>query len=446
MAEASETRLVWRRQLQWVTAAYSLAWLLAANLVGLWLALLLVWPELGRGLGEWTYGRWMPLHMEWQLYGWCALPLVGLLMASYLAPRYGSRVEDLHLGFRAWSLALLLGGWLSLHGQVSGKLFLNWQGLGRVAFPVAQLLLLAVLAAGFWVAWRRRKDSGIKLAMKALGLLVLASSPVALFITAGAEVYPPIDPTSGGATGHSLLASTLGIILIFGLMPWLLRVPARDANGALRVKVFAAAYLVSGAAWALMEHGNASNESLNQVLGLGVLLAWVPLVVWYHGGFVWPPELRLWQYAFYAWWGLLTVDGFITFLPGVLDVLKFTNALVAHAHLAMAGMIGALNMMVLGSLGSVEAGDPWCDRTAFWLWQIGLLTYVIVMTGQGVREGLEPQVLWGENGLTQSAYVVRLMAGVLMLAASIRWCWRIARVRPRADTERQVAYVGSNKS
>lgn len=436
MAEEAELSPAWRRQLQRVTATYSFVWLLAANLVGLWLALLLDWPQLGRGLGEWTYGRWMPLHMDWQLYGWCALPLVGLLMNSYLSPRYGSKPGDLHVGFLAWSLALLLGGWLSLNGQVSGKLFLNWSGVGRVYFPVAQLVLLAVLSMGVWGAWRRRKNSVRVLTIKALGLLVCASSPVVLFITAGGEVYPPIDPSSGGATGHSLLASTLGIILIFGLMPWLLRVPARR-RAATRVKVFTAAYVLSFGVWALIEHGNASNESINQVLGLGVLLAWIQLVVWYHRGFDWPVGLRFWQYAFYAWWGLLTIDGFITFLPGILDVLKFTNAMVAHAHLAMAGMLSAFNMLVLGSLGPWQDRDPWLDRSSFWCWQLGTLAYVAVMTVEGVREGLHPHVLWSANGNTQAFYIIRTLAGLLMLFASIRWFLLAAGMSAAKDQKKE---------
>lgn len=191
----------------------------------------------------------------------------------------------------------------------------------------------------------------------------------------------------------------------------------------------------------LIEHGNATNESLNQIFGLGVLLVWVPLIVWYHRGFEWPSDLRLWQYAFYAWWGLLTVDGFITFLPGVLDVLKFTNAMVAHAHLAMAGMVGSLNMLILGSLGPSKASDPWLDRSAFWCWQLGTLAYVVVMTGEGVREGLQPQVLWGENGLTQALYLVRLLAGVSMLVASVRWCWLAAGMFGQSKSERRLSYL-----
>ena len=57
----------WGRQLQSITALYSMLWLLASSMVGLWLAALLIWPGLGRLTGEFSYGRWMPMHMDWQL-------------------------------------------------------------------------------------------------------------------------------------------------------------------------------------------------------------------------------------------------------------------------------------------------------------------------------------------------------------------------------------------
>jgi cytochrome c oxidase cbb3-type subunit 1 len=133
--------------------------------------------------------------------------------------------------------------------------------------------------------------------------------------------------------------------------------------------------------------------------------------------------------AFLFWWGVLTVSGFISFLPGVLDVMKFTNGLVAHAHLAMAGMMGALNMLVLGSLGRAEAGDPWSDRAAFWLWQFGTLIYVVSMLLQGVREGLDPTVLFGANAGTTLLYGIRLLAGALLVVANVRWLCALERVR-----------------
>jgi len=415
----------WKRRLQGTTTLYSLLWLLAANLVGLWLAAILIWPEWGKLGGEFTYGRWMPLHMDWQLYGWCALPLVGLLMRYFLSEEDG---VDAHIGFIAWSVAMALGGILSLNGVVSGKLFLSWAGFGRVAFPVAQVVLWAILLRASFARWRRIKKTDTKQIIQAVVLVLLLISPISLFWTAGAQVYPPIDPESGGATGHSLLASSLGILAIFGLLPLVLGVPPRECAARWR-RIYLWSFVASVVAWALLDHGNATNTQPSQILGLGVLLLWVPLLYQYYHAYIWPERLRIWLGAFLFWWAVLTVSGFITFLPGVLDVMKFTNGLVAHAHLAMAGMVSALNMLVLGSLGRAEVGDPWSDRAAFWLWQVGTLVYVISMMIQGVREGLDPTVLVGENTWTTILYSIRLLAGGLLVLVNVRWLWGLERLR-----------------
>ena len=415
----------WRRRLQGTTALYSLLWLLAANLVGLWLATILIWPDLGKCLGEFSYGRWMPLHMDWQLYGWCSLPLVGLLMSYYLSAEDGA---DAHCGFLAWSVALGLGGILSLHGAVSGKLFLNWSGIGRIAFPVAQVVLWAILLRAVVLRWWRIRQFDTKLWLQ-LGLLVLlAVSPVSLFWAAGADVYPPIDPESGGATGHSLLASSLGILFIFGWLPLFLKLQAKPPAQR-RARLYGVALVASVGVWWLLGHGNEANTQAGQVAGLGVLLLWVPLVVRHYQAYVWPVGIVTWLRAFFFWWGFLTLSGFISFLPGVLDVMKFTNGLVAHAHLAMAGMLGAFNMMILGTLGRSETGDPWTDRCSFWLWQAGTLLYVLSMLVEGVREGRDPSVLFGVNAGTTALYSVRLIAGLLLVVANLRWLYLLEGVR-----------------
>jgi cytochrome c oxidase cbb3-type subunit 1 len=189
------------------------------------------------------------------------------------------------------------------------------------------------------------------------------------------------------------------------------------------------AFISSVVGWLVLDHGNAANTQPGQILGLGILLLWVPLLLQYYRAYAWPEGLRLWLGAFLFWWGFLTVSGFISFLPGVLDVMKFTNGLVAHAHLAMVGMVGALNMLVLGSLGRAEAGDPWSDRFAFWLWQAGTLIYVLSMLTQGVREGLDPTVLIGANAGTSILYGVRLLAGGLLVVANVRWLRALEKVR-----------------
>src|SRR5579863_2085825 len=70
-----------------VTAWHSLAWLLLSNCIGMLLGALLLFPRLNRFLGEWTYGRWAPLHLNLNLYGWCSLPPVAWLFHVYQADR-----------------------------------------------------------------------------------------------------------------------------------------------------------------------------------------------------------------------------------------------------------------------------------------------------------------------------------------------------------------------
>ena len=60
---------------------HALGWLVFGNAVGLYLSVLLIIPAWQ--VGEWTYGRWVPVHLNVQLYGWTALPLVAWLFSMY---------------------------------------------------------------------------------------------------------------------------------------------------------------------------------------------------------------------------------------------------------------------------------------------------------------------------------------------------------------------------
>ena len=108
--------------IQLTVARYSLFWLLAANVVGVWLSWLLVYPQANDWLAPLSYGRWMPLHMDWHLYGWSSLPLLGMLMVQYWDVSERG-VAKIGLVYALWSSALIVGamGWLS--GEVTGSLF-----------------------------------------------------------------------------------------------------------------------------------------------------------------------------------------------------------------------------------------------------------------------------------------------------------------------------------
>jgi len=401
---------------------FSFAWLTAANLAGLLLSLLLLFPSFGSILGPLTYGRLMPLHMEWQLYGWCSLPLVGLLLREFES-NSPDTASSRRFALLAWSTGLLVGGAGFLAGHASGKLFLSWSGLSRTFFPIALCLVWSVLATHWMQNLRDGTISGLRKKVQAVLLAVLACVPFALYYSSSRTVYPPVNPGSGGATGHSLLASTLGLVGLFAAAPVLLGLHRRTSRS------FRAFWILYTLLWILywsIHHGNASNREWNQILGLGSLLVLVPFFWAYLRCWSWPAGAGPWLLAFLGWWALLTVNGWITYLPGILDRLKFTNALVAHAHLAMAGMVTAFSFILFTCLGGEkeEPSRPLGGWPGFLVWNSACLLMVGILFLQGWREGGDPGLLFGRNLQTTINYSVRTLSGTAMLTVGIIWFFR----------------------
>ena len=198
-----------------MAARHALAWLVLGNGVGLWLALLLVAPALQ--VGEWTYGRWVPVHLNVQLYGWTAWPLVAWLFHIYEVNRSSKAAAWAPAVVWAWTAALCLGALHWLAGKTSGKIVLDWQGAPLWGLVAAMLMLWLVLA----VAWHERAAgwSAGRRSYARIGLLGLAAVPVAMVYAASPAVYPPVDVTTGGPTGASLLGSTLVVVTLMMLLP-----------------------------------------------------------------------------------------------------------------------------------------------------------------------------------------------------------------------------------
>lgn len=429
-------------------ARASVAWLCVANLVGVLLAVLLVRPDAGRALGALTYGRWMPLHTDLQLYGWCALPVAGVLIAAYL-PRSRRGLLHTRIALAAWSAALVYSGVDWLAGGASGKLFVEWSGAARFVFPAALSLLWVVLADGWWA--RRAQLGGGARWFTGIVLAGLLLVPSTLYLASSTAVFPVVNPHSGGATGTSLLGSSMGIVLIFLIVPHLLRLPR---SGALdRSPAVASIYLIApalllradaghasrtagwivwswfavcAAVFVFASHGNASHHSTAQILALASLLPWPLLAMLHWRRFDWEPGSSRWLAASLAWGVVLVVTGLLAFLPGASERLKFTDALVAHAHLAMAGMLTSINVVLLLNLGSGTAVRRALGSTVlFWMWQAGCAIQVVVLAWLGWLEGAEPSLLNATGGAVVLGYDARLLAGVLMAAAAAGWLWRL---------------------
>jgi cytochrome c oxidase cbb3-type subunit 1 len=385
---------------------HALVWLAVTCSVGMLLSVLLVAPDLGKVFGPLTYGRWMPLHLNLALYGWLALPLVALLLRAFGAER------GAEIAVQVWSGSLMVGaiGWLS--GETTGKAFLDWSGVSRVVFLLSQLVLAGVLAVGLagrkarglWVLW--------------MGLLTV---PVALWVATSPSTYPPVNPDTGGPTGASLLGSTLFVIAIFAGTPLLLGLARRDETWKAGWRLFGALGLHSVFFVAVAQGDHSHREPL-QITAVASLLVWAWLLPRWLRRFDWPEGSRPWLRAFLAWGGALLVTAVPMFLPGFLDRIKFTNALVGHAHLAMAGAASSFAALILvvvndrtrlrGCLGS---------RGSFALWHGGNVLHVAALVAAGWVEAVDPGALFRGEMVITAFYLVRALAGAAMLAASWRW-------------------------
>ncbi|HVX57609.1 MAG TPA: hypothetical protein VHA37_07815, partial [Candidatus Saccharimonadales bacterium] len=330
-----------------MTAAvqHSLAWLVAGNAIGVMIAILLLLPGLNGFLGEWTYGRWMMVHMNTALFGWCSIPMIGVLFQVYEADR-GPTALWCRPVVWLWSAALLAGCCSWLQGHSSGKLFLDWSGYARVFFPVAMFGLWWLLALAFTrnrAAFSRPRISG-----RASGLIVLLLVPFAIYFASNPDVYPALNPQTGGPTGASQLESTLGIVLILLALP-----PGIAARkpGLRRVAIVACAiFALEAMLTVLLGRLDASHREPSQYVSLASVLVWIFLIPAYYRQFQWTPATRRWRIAFQVWWAGLIVSGWIMFLPGVLDRAKFTDALVGHSLLAVAGFLSAYILFLLAHI------------------------------------------------------------------------------------------------
>ncbi len=396
-----------------IAIKHALGWLVAGNAVGLYLSLLLMKPQWQ--LGEWTYGRWVPVHLNVQLYGWTALPLVAWLFSIYEV-NLSKAAAWAPAAVWAWTAALALGAMHWLGGETGGKIFLDWKDGVLCAFVTALVILWLVLAAawaGRFKTWSRSRkwiSSG--------GLLGLAFVPVAIVLTASPKSYPPIDVTTGGPSGSSLLGSSL---LVVGLMLLLPRVVAGHGAGVAGRRTwiyFAFCWVYFGVA----EWIGGTHFDWWQNVSLLLMPPWAWLLYRDWMGFRWPVGSRVWRVSMFAWWVLLVSTAYLMYFPLILDRIKFTQGLVAHSHLAMAGFTTSFCALLAVLLTGKRLGRTITVMS----WNLAALAMVVTLALVGWREGTEPSWMVENPPWRVLGLFARSVCGVVMLGISLVWLrnWR----------------------
>ncbi len=392
---------------------HALFWMMAANAVGFFLSLLFLFPHLGQLLGEWTYGRMLPLHLNWHLYGWTAMPLIAWVFSHFSQTR--DQFKNIsYLAIWSWSLTLMIGGAYWLNGQTSGKIFLDWSGVTRYLFPIVMLFIWSVL----YVSHLRDKQKPL---MRLIGLLALLPVPLGIFIASSPKVYPPVDVSTGGPSGASLVNSTLIVILLLLLLPICLK-----AVGDLK-KLTRNLWFLFGvnAAIGILAETQLETSHTNplQIAALATLLIWSVVIPYYYKRLRWKHSQSLWRNAMLVWLVILTLNGFLLFLPGILDSIKFTNALVAHTHLAMAGFTTSFVMFLMQQILPEAKADLLNSKKLFWLWQSGTILYILTMTIVGYFEAKDSGYLINSSSDRNLFYSLRCIAGLALLLCSYQW-WK----------------------
>jgi cytochrome c oxidase cbb3-type subunit 1 len=398
---------------------HSLIWLVLGNAMGVMIAILLLLPGLNPWLGEWTYGRWMMVHINIALYGWCSLPMIGFLFKVYGTDQ-GKLTAWCRPVLWLWSGALVVGSISWLSGQSSGKLFLDWSGFARLFFPLAMGALWLLLTFAFLT--KRRADPGSSLVArvaKIIGLVALAAVPPAIYFASSPNLYPAVNPDTGGPTGASQLESSLSVVLILLILPFGITRRKESPTNVVALSWFA--FLAEAALCISMGRTDVSHHIPAQYLSLASLLVWLPLIPAYYSAFHWHAATRGWRIAMFWWWGGLVVSGWLLFLPGVLDRIKFTDVLVGHSLTAVAGFVTALLIFVMIQLIGEE--DAWIfnRRWSFHAWNMGVLAYVVIISIAGWIESANPTFTIVSGMAREVLYVVRLLTGIAMLAGSLEW-------------------------
>lgn len=108
---------------------------------------------------------------------------------------------------------------------------------------------------------------------------------------------------------------------------------------------------------AALGRADVSHHNPTQFLSLASMLVWLPMMPAYYAEFEWHENTRRWRLAFLWWWAALVVTGWVFFLPGVLDHFKFTDGLVGHSFVAMAGFASSLLILRWCKCWATEDGS-----------------------------------------------------------------------------------------
>jgi cytochrome c oxidase cbb3-type subunit I len=436
-------------------AIMAVVWGVIGTLIGVLIASLLVWPELGTGIPELSFGRLRPLHVSLVIFGFggCALFATSyyVVQRTCQARLYGDKIAS--FSFWVWQ-TVLVGAVISLPlGYTQGKEY------GELEWPIDVLILVswAAYAVSFFGTISHRKIRHIYVANWFYGAFIIAfallhivesaSIPAGWFksYSAYAGVQDAMVQWWYGhnAIGFYLTAGFLGMMYYF--VPKQAERPVYSYS--LSIVHFWA--LIFTYMWAGPHHLHYTalpdwTQSLGMVLSL-ILFApsWGGMIngimtlsgAWHK--LRTDPILRFLIVSL-SFYGMSTFEGPMMAIKTVNALSHYTDWTVGHVHSGALGWvgfisIGSLYFLIPRLFGQKQMYSVKAIEVHFWMATIGVVLYIAALWIAGVMEGLMWRAMNPDGTLAYTFvesvkakppyYITRTLGGFLYMSGLALMLW-----------------------
>jgi cytochrome c oxidase cbb3-type subunit I/II len=466
-------------------ALATILWAAVATLAGLWLALMLVRPELSFNLPQLSFGRLRPLHTNAAIFAFAGNAIFAAIYYSsqrLLRARMFSDALGL-IHFWGWQ-AIIVSAALTLpFGITQSKEYAELEWPIDIAIAVVWVLF----AINFFGTIARRRERHLYVAiwfyiativtvaiLHIFNNLVLPASFLKSYsIYAGVQ-----DAFMQWWYGHNAVAFFLTTPFL-GLMYYFLPKAANRPVFSYKLSILHFWSIVFIYIWAGPHHLHytALPEWASTLGMLFSLMLWMPS--W--GGMInglltlrgaWnrvaeDPVLKFFVVGI-TFYGMATFEGPMLSIKSVNALSHYTDWTIAHVH---SGALGWNGFMAFGMLYWLaprlfQTKELYSKRLAelhFWLGTLGILFYIVAIYAAGVTQGLMWRAFDETGRLAYPDFietVVRLMpmywvrvvggslyvVGVLLGAFNIFMTWRArpaTYAEPEQEAPRLEPYVGS---
>jgi cytochrome c oxidase cbb3-type subunit I len=442
--------MIYQDRITTAFTAMAVFWVVLGMTAGVWVAALLVWPDLSFEQPWLSYGRLRTFHTNVVLFGFAVSALIGT--ALYTVQRtchitlYAPKLA--WFLFWGWQITMALGFVSLLAGWNGGKEYaeLEWP------FDIAIAVLWVSFAIVFFGTIAKRRVGPIYVSNWFYGALIIVIAmlhivnnlAVPVSIDKAYSLYPGAqDAIVQWWYGHN----AVGFLLTGGFLGMLYYFLPKQADRPIwsyRLSIVAFWAFTYTYIWAGPHHLHYTAipewlQTTGVVMSV-ILLApsWATMIngIMTVSG-AWQklktdPALKFLVLAL-AFYGLATFEGPMLALRSVNMMSHFTEWTVGHVHSGALGWNALITFGTFYYLVPKLAGVPLASvrlaNVHFWLALAGTMLYVIAMWGAGVSQALlwlsldelgEVQYSFTESMHAMAPYyALRLVGGILFLAGAV---------------------------